>query len=490
MTITPLDNRLDPQACEPYDLPHEENRAEIRSGTLVIGGGAAGTLAAIHLLEIGEAPVVLIERTAPLGRGTAYRTEDPAHLLNVPAGRLSVSSRHPGAFVDWLTERHPTAGAATFAPRGLYGEYLAESLLAAAFASGSLRVVSDEAVSLSLDGPGRAGERVRVRLAGGGRVSGARAILALGAPPPADPLHGQGGSQQIDRYISDPWAPGALDPIAGEDVILIGSGLTAVDVVLSLSRRPRRIRLVSRHGLLPHAHAPAAPPLQAVVEGRHGPARLLRALRAAAAEGNDWRSIVDGLRPSTQRLWHDLGPNGQAQALRHGAPFWNVHRHRMAPETAARIDELLRSGALAVRAGRVDRITEREQALEVQMVLRGTGETVTERSGYLINCTGPRLRLFDDPPALVRDLVRQGLARPDSHGIGLDTTGLGGLLDGAGNASVKLFALGALRRGTLWESTAIPELRAQAEALAAGIRSDVSRSRAVVAGELRAADAS
>ncbi len=487
MTITPLGNRFEPWANEPSGLVHGEDDDRMPAGTLVIGGGAAGTLAAIHLLEIGEGPVVLIERTAPLGRGAAYATEDPAHLLNVPAGRLGVSSREPDAFVEWLTGRHPKAGAATFAPRALYGEYLAESLLASALASGSLRVVSDEAVSLSPQGSG-----VTVGLAAGGRVSGARAILALGAPGPGDPLRGSGDSQRLRRYVSDPWAPGALDPIEGKDVVLIGSGLTAVDVALSLSRRPIRIHLVSRHGLLPHAHAPAAPPLQAVVDGRHGPVRLLRALRAAVGEGNDWRSIVDGLRPSTQRLWHDLGPEGQAQLLRHGAPFWNVHRHRMAPETAARIDELRQGGVLTVRAGRIARVTERERDLEVQIVLRGTGETVTERAGYLINCTGPRLRLFDDAPALVRDLVRQGLARPDSHGIGLDTAADGGLLDTAGDASTSLFALGALRRGTLWESTAIPELRAQAEALAAAVRSDASRSRSrgVVAAELRAAGGS
>jgi uncharacterized NAD(P)/FAD-binding protein YdhS len=484
MTITPL-SRLERRTYEPSGLVHGEDGERRHSGTLVIGGGAAGTLAAIHLLELGAGPVALIERTAPLGRGTAYRTGEPAHLLNVPAGRLSVSSREPEAFVEWLTERHPRAGAATFAPRGLYGEYLAESLLAAALASGSLSVVSDEAVSLSLQGP-----EVTVGLAAGGRVSGARAILALGAPGPGDPLRGTGDPQRLHRYVPDPWAPGALDPIEAEDVVLIGSGLTAVDIALSLSRRPIRIHLVSRHGLLPHAHAPAAPPLQTVVDGRHGPARLLRALRAAAANGNDWRSIVDGLRPGTQRLWHDLGPEGQAQLLRHGASFWNVHRHRMAPQTAARIDELRQGGVLTVRAARIARVTERGRDLEVQMVLRGRGEAVTERAGYLINCTGPRLRLFDDPPALVRDLVRQGLARPDSHGIGLDTAADGRLLASAGEASLRLFALGALRRGTLWESTAIPELRAQAEALAADVRSEAARPRGAAVNELRAAGGS
>ncbi len=484
MKITPL-SHLEPRAYEPSGLLHGKDGDRMPSGTLVIGGGAAGTLAAIHLLQIGEGPVVLIERTAPLGRGTAYRTEDPAHLLNVPAGRLSVSSREPDAFAEWLTERHPNAGAATFARRGLYGEYLAESLLAAGLASGSLSVVSDEAVSLSLQEPG-----VTVGLAAGGRVSGARAVLALGPPGPGDPLRGTGDSQRLRRYVADPWAPGALDPIEAEDVVLIGSGLTAVDIGLSLSRRRVRIHLVSRHGLLPHAHAPAAPPLQAVVDAKHGTARLIRALRAAAGDGNDWRSIVDGLRPSTQRLWNDLGPDGQAQLLRHGAPFWNVHRHRMAPETAARIDQLRQSGALTVRAGRIARVTERERDLEVQIVLRGTGATVTERAGYLINCTGPRLRLFDDPPALIRNLARQGLARPDGHGIGLDTAADGGFLDTAGTPSTRLFALGALRRGTLWESTAIPELRAQAEALAAAFRSDASSSRGPSAGELRAAGGS
>ena len=178
MTITPL-SRLERRTYEPSGLVHGEDGERRHSGALVIGGGAAGTLAAIHLLELGAGPVVLIERTAPLGRGTAYRTGDPAHLLNVPAGRLSVSSREPEAFVEWLTERHPRSGAATFAPRGLYGEYLAESLLAAALASGSLSVVSDEAVlSFASGARGDCGpRRGRPGLGGQGdpRARGARA---------------------------------------------------------------------------------------------------------------------------------------------------------------------------------------------------------------------------------------------------------------------------------------------------------------------------
>lgn len=434
--------------------------------TIIIGGGAGGTLVAIHLLHRGER-VTLVERSRSVGAGTAYSTNDPAHLLNVPASRMSCSSANPGDFVSWLQRRRPGATGASLAPRALYGRYLADSLAIAA-RSGTLELVAGDAVALSVEPA-----RVNVALDDGRQRSGAAAVLALGNPAPANPPLANPAFFTSRRYVADPWADGALERVESGKVILIGSGLTAVDVALSLAPRPVHIELISRHGLLPRVHASApvgAAPVHTAVEVAGSLSELFRAVRTAMNEADDWRTVVDSLRSSSHRLWQSLGTGGQEQFLRHVASHWNIHRHRMAPEAAAVLDALRRDGRLALQAGRLTAAFDRGDRAEVHMERRGATTTSTLHASHVVNCTGPRLRLLENPAPLVLDLERQGLCRPDPHRIGVETTEDGALVDASGTTSRLLFAVGTLRRGTVWESNAIPELRAQAEALPATLR--------------------
>ncbi len=436
--------------------------------TIVIGGGAGGTLAAIHLLQRGDGErVTLVERSRAIGAGAAYSTNDPAHLLNVPASRMSCSSANPGDFVSWLQRRLPGATGASLAPRALYGRYLADSLAIAA-RSGALELVTGDAVALSVE-PGR----VHVALGDGRQLSGAAAVLALGNPAPANPPLADPAFFNSQRYVADPWAGGALERVESGKVILIGSGLTGVDVALSLAQRPVHIEFVSRHGLLPQVHASApvdANHVHAALEPAGSLSEMFRTIRTAMGEADDWRTVVDSLRSSSQRLWQSLGTGGQEQFLRHVASHWNVHRHRMAPDAAGVIDALRRDGRLALQAGRVTAAFDRGDRAEVHIERRGSTTTSTLYASHVVNCTGPRLRLLENPAPLVLDLEQKGLCRPDPHRIGVETTEDGALVDASGTTSRLLFAVGTLRRGTVWESNAIPELRAQAEALPATLR--------------------
>ncbi|HWY24061.1 MAG TPA: hypothetical protein VNX47_04035, partial [Nevskia sp.] len=54
----------------------------------------------------------------------------------------------------------------------------------------------------------------------------------------------------------------------------------------------------------------------------------------------------------------------------------------------------------------------------------------------------------------------------DALGLGLLTDAQGALLDRDGQASTWLYTLGPARKGQLWETTAVPEIRVQAQALA------------------------
>jgi uncharacterized NAD(P)/FAD-binding protein YdhS len=255
-------------------------------------------------------------------------------------------------------------------------------------------------------------------------------------------------------------------------VLLVGTGLTMVDTVLSLAERNHegRIHALSRHGLLPHVHRPG------VAVGRSvefpQPLRIraiLRALRRearSAREVADWRGVVDALRPRTASLWRDLPEPERRRFLRHLRSFWDVHRHRMAPGVYETLEQLQRAGLLRVHAARVRSFRLMDGGwVEARVRPRGLAREVTFRVQHVINCTGPDASIARGHP-LLRGLLEAGLVRADALGLGLATDADGALLDAEGRASGVLFTLGPLRRGDLWESTAIPEIRVQALALA------------------------
>jgi uncharacterized NAD(P)/FAD-binding protein YdhS len=365
----------------------------------------------------------------------------------------------PGHFADWAA-----AAPASFLPRRVYGEYL-EAVLAeaAARSAAPLHRVTGEAVAVT------GGD---VLLADGRVVSGAAVVLALGVGRPA-PLRLDGREPEGDRYVGDPWRPGALDGVGTDGPVLcVGSGLTAVDVVLTLADRgiAGPVTLLSRRGLLPAAHAvprsPASthttPPIASTARG------LLRAVRRdldeTAAAGGDWRSVVDGLRPHTVRLWQGLSAEERCRLLRHAGRHWDAARHRMAPEVAATIDGLRRTGALHITRGRVVAVCDEGTGLRV--FTRHAGRVVHHRAGHVVNCTGPSADVTAAGHGLIDRLLATGQARTDPLRLGLDVDDDGRVRDRAGLASRQLYAVGPLRRGHLWESTAVPEIRGQAAALA------------------------
>ena len=431
-----------------------------RGVVVVVGGGAAGALAALHLVHSTDREVTVVERTGRFGPGIAYGTTDAAHLLNVPAGRLSFSSDAPTDFVDWLRSRVPDANGHTFAPRAWYGEYLRHRLDAAA-ASGRLRLQEGEAVSAEATADGYV-----LVLVDGRRLRAETLVLALGNARTDDPLPPVEALRSSPRYLADPWAPGKLDAIGGGEVLLVGSGLTAVDVALTLSHRPVRLTLVSRHGRLPQSHSGTPAAASAPGELPSSPVGLLRAIRAAAAGTDDWRSVVDGLRPRTQELWRSLDVDAQAQFMRHLTSYWNIHRHRMAPEVHDRLSALQRDDRLRVIAGTISAAEVRDDSVSVGVRTRDSRNVAVEAC-YVVNCTGPAASLIDRPAPILRSLLEQGLTVADAHRIGVLTADDGALVGADGARVPRLFAVGPIRRGTLWESTAVPELRVQAERLAA-----------------------
>ena len=430
----------------------------------VVGGGASGTLAALHLIESTPLRVVLIDPHAEVGRGVAYSTPDPAHRLNVPAGKMSAFGDAPDHFVDWLRAGPlPAAAATTFAPRLFYGRYLAETLAARAAAlGGRLAVVRGTATGIDVHG-----DAATVHVDGAPGVEADRVVLAVGHGSLV-PLAALAGLPP-DVLVADPWHPGALDAVrAGADVLFVGTGLTMVDVAVTLAGRGvASMTAVSRRGLVPRGHArPGAPRAEASVADAGSPTQVLRNLRAEAARTGDWRAAVDALRPDAAARWQAFSVVDRRSFLRHLRPYWDVHRHRTAPEVADVVDGLRASGRLRILAGRVAGANTEAGGARVTIRARGGGEASLHVHS-VVACTGARPAV--DAP-VVRSLVAAGHARRDPFGLGLDTDADGALVGTSGEASGVLFTLGPLRQGTLWESTAVPEIRAQAARLAERLR--------------------
>ena len=276
---------------------------------------------------------------------------------------------------------------------------------------------------------------------------------------------------RTDRFVPDPWAPGALDlPKGDRPVLLLGTGLTAVDVVMALRHRGHggAIHAVSRHGLLPQAHA--ADPVAAAGPDFEwlGPTatamRLLSQVRAAARRGG-WRPVLDSLRPRVQELWKALPLCERRRFLRHLRPYWDVHRHRMPAEVASTIEGMVACGRLRVSAGRVRAFARDVDGVRAIIAPRGADARTALVVGHVIDCTGPAALSGGCDP-LVGGLLRDGLARLDPLGLGLDVGSDGTVIEADGQASGWLSAVGPAPRGTLWETTSVPEIRLQARAAA------------------------
>jgi uncharacterized NAD(P)/FAD-binding protein YdhS len=323
-----------------------------------------------------------------------------------------------------------------------------------------------------------------------GRVVRARkVVLALGIFPPGDPLLPEQRFLSSNAYLTTPWSASTHDRLAGPgDILILGSGLTAVDLLLTLRKRKQEgtIHVLSRRGLFPQPHRPGevyAP----FINKSALPKTVLEALRlvrreieTAAQQGFDWRAVIDSLRLFTQAIWQNLNLAEQRRFLRHLRPIWEAHRHRAAPEALAVKDELERAGRLFCHRGRLASILPAaDDALEVSFRPTGHRETVTHRYSYVINCTGPECNYHKLTDPLVERLRARKLIVADPLRLGLEVSP-NGMLNNGRSVAEQIFTLGSALKGRLLETTAVPELRLQAKALAETIFADFAISEPLI----------
>jgi uncharacterized NAD(P)/FAD-binding protein YdhS len=442
----------------------------------IIGAGFTGSVLAAELARL--APVgtdlCLVGNADGFGRGVAYGEARPEHLLNVRARELGATHDQPGEFARWLnlTKRAEES----FLPRLVYGEYLYSRLQQAAQVSlAAFNQVQQEAVAVD-----REGDAFRVTLADGADFLTDRVVLAVGTLPPQR-LQGVGPRLLVDPgYIAWPWQKNlrgedALSKVPAQArVLVVGTGLTMADTVVTLIRRGHQgpITALSRHGLSPHAHlAEPAPPialppnvLQALEAGNVR--LLLRTLRDLASIVPDWRALVDALRPHTQAWWQRLPEAERARFLRHLRPYWDVVRHRVAPSLHEELEQLRADGRLSIRAGRVLRARRGESAVEVVIRERGQSHASAEQYDVLVRATGLDTDVERTSHPLIGQLRDAGIISAERHALGLRATADYEVLDRHDQPVRGLYCLGPLLRGQLWEIIAVPELRVAAQALA------------------------
>lgn len=450
---------------------------------LVIGAGFCGVATTVQLLR--RAPpgsklrIIVLNRSSAMARGIAYGTNSVSHLLNVPAGNMSALPEDPESFLRFCVEQDSTTTAGTFVQRSRYGDYLGALLRAAeqhALPGITVERVVGQACNLEL---AEGASRARVRLANGMVIEADRVVLAAGNYAPADPPVLDRAFYRSARYVRDPWSADAMSKIPDDmPVLLIGTGLTALDVCLSLAEQGQRgpFICVSRRGQMPQAHRPglAAPPSgdlpPSLLDGLPRVRRYLREVRRhiarRASAGVDWRNIIASLRPVTPKIWESLDLSERRRFLRHLQVFWDTHRHRAAPGPYQRFFDLVADGGIEAIGGRIVELAESDGGVRVIVRRRGSGERVIRTVGAVVNCTGPNSDIAAVGDPLLDCLQATGLARPDPLRLGIDVDERLALLGADGRASQVLYYIGPMLKAKYWEATAVPELRQHASALA------------------------
>ncbi|HXW35575.1 MAG TPA: FAD/NAD(P)-binding protein [Acidimicrobiales bacterium] len=448
--------------------------------TAIVGGGASGLLVAAHLARSDpRARRILVFEPGPrLGAGVAFSTDHPRHLLNVPARSMSAFDDAPDDFVDWTGSQGLDYGPNAFVPRGCYRRYLQEVLARAqrdASRGSKILWVHDHVEDVLL--ASSTTDRASIVVRSGAKYTADSVVFAVGAPRPSV-LRSFGLDENAPGVVTDPWRPGALRDVPVDDALIIGTGLTMIDVTILLSERApcATIHARSRTGLMPATHTSGgfanfpALRLSGETSAREVVRRVHEALVEADLSGWDWRNVIAALRDFFPPVWGGLPDAEKKRLLRLLDRRWDVHRHRMSEDVAAQVTALLSSGRLTVRQGRVARVaptTSRSVARFDVTIASARGQEHLQ-VGAVIDCSSRSAGGRGGNP-LLETLIARGAARAHPSGLGLDVGENGALVDVKGSAQAQAYSIGWCRRGQLFESTAIPELRKQADQIARAI---------------------
>lgn len=444
----------------------------------IVGAGFTGVALAAALKHYADQPlsIHLYEKTGNFGAGDAYRTPYAYHLLNARVHDMSALEDDSDHFLIWLSQ-HPGARqyvepdeplAKQFVPRILYQQYLNSILADMQSVGGSL--VSLQTVHAEVTRIVPTGHGVEVILADGATNLVDDVVLALGNNPPGDfPF---AVPAQVSE-INNPWDYTALKDIpADEPVMIVGTGLSMVDAVMTLHQQHHmgKIYAVSRRGLIPLPHTDSKAPCD--LDCASLPTDMLpltKVVREACAtlekQGGDWRNVMNHMRHSLVELWLRLDLKAKKQFLRHVLPYWNIHRHRVHEKLYNLLVQLQEQGQLQVLAGRI-------QGFSGQIISVRQRKTRTELKfpvKHIINCMGSSFDYALHVQPLLADLYQHDLISLDELRLGLAVNEDYQLTTKSGQSLKSCYTLGPPMRGELWECIAVPEIRKQCKRLAGKI---------------------
>jgi uncharacterized NAD(P)/FAD-binding protein YdhS len=427
---------------------------------VIVGCGLSGSLALIELLRKHSAPIsiaVLEENPHRLFKGKAYSADVPVQVLNVPADHMSAYWDQPMHLVKWMEARGLVYGASDFIPRQIFGSYLAEVVHEALGAHPQHRVQFFMERLEVIQPDGNNGYALR---SAKHDFTAQHVWMATGNFSPAD-IVSNPEVVQHPNYLGDPWRGAGLRFIPnGASILLVGTGLTMVDQVLSLQAQGHRgaIYALSRRGFYPQPHqlSPAYSWFAAYAEVPTSPLSLLQLVRSevrrAAELGIPWTSVVNDLRAYTPMLWQNWDLSQRQQFLRHVRPYWEVHRHRLPAASIAALNALEGRGQLMRFGARLADVSATEQGFCVRFVPRGAKEAQTLDVNWILNCTGPQSLGKKLNESWVQSGMAHELLKADALNLGIELST---------KANDRLHLIGPPRKGSSWESTALREIRQQ-----------------------------
>ncbi len=442
---------------------------------VIVGGGLSGTCMAIALHQTcPNHQIILFEKNpeAP-GRGIAYHTDFTHQPLNVPAAGMSLFPDQPDHFVQWLLKNRfrykhlvPEVHAKAFVSRKVFGDYVTEELEKSMHGAGSrIQVRIDQVRKIE-----KSGERFIVGTESQVQITADVVILGLGNFAPADILSDDDSIYNDPKYLSNPWTDKVYSGLTGyENILLAGTGLSAVDVILGLRVRgfEGHITMCSRRGRLPLPHDLSHPPLVIEYPGDLSPKAWFLLVRQLIRNNRDqpWITVIEGLRPHTSRIWQSWSIEEKRYFLRKIRPFWEIARHRIPHESFQLVQELIQQGKLKIEVGTPRMIS--ADSTEITVQICGEQEPYcTARFSKVINCTGPESNWRKIKSDLIQSLLDDGLIAIDDTGLGIACDADGSVTGSGGQRINGLYCIGPMRKAQLWETTALREIRDQVFQLA------------------------
>lgn len=447
----------------------------------IIGGGFCGTVTLMQLIRMSESPleIVLINKDFPLARGIAYSSFNNRHVLNVPAGKMSIFPDDPDHFVNWIKSKKEYSAfvddelSDTFIPRVIYGNYLEEIFnreMQNIPPNISVKIINDEATDII---PSESGQDIILK--SGNKIKTDKIVLATGNFLPDNPSLKDTTFYKSKKYFRNPWSKEALEGLKdNENVLIIGTGLTMVDNVLSLFDYgfKGRIFSLSTNGYFPLSHKKRKPYTD-ILEELHPPYEISKLysifrkhIKIVLSRGIAGEAVVDAIRPKTQEIWLSLSLKDKIRFMTHLRHLWGVARHRLPKNIYIKMQDLMSAGRLEILGGRIQEIREISDYVYVsynEKISQIKKELIVSR---VINCTGPVTDITKIEIPLIANLIKRGLITPDEMNLGINALPNGTIIQKDNSLSSNIFIIGSLLKGILWESTAVPELRTQTKSLA------------------------